>query len=83
MASATVEKSEASNVSARIMDEKYDKTSTARGDDAGGMPDYPGEDDSFKPRIDTTHRSLKPRHIQLIGIGGYVDFAWRSSVDRN
>ena len=25
---------------------------------------------SLKPAIDTTHRRLKPRHIQLIGIGG-------------
>lgn len=33
------------------------------------MP-YSASDDSFKPAIDTTHRKLKPRHIQLIGIGG-------------
>lgn len=29
--------------------------------------------DQFKPHQDKTHRRLKPRHIQLIGIGGYVD----------
>ena len=29
-------------------------------------------DDSNKPLIDSTHRKLKPRHIQLIGIGGYL-----------
>lgn len=29
--------------------------------------------DLFKPRHDKTHRTLKPRHIQLIGIGGWVD----------
>ena len=29
-------------------------------------------DDSFKPILDHTHRKLKPRHIQLIGIGGYI-----------
>ena len=33
------------------------------------MP-YSASDDSLKPVIDTTHRKLKPRHIQLIGIGG-------------
>ena len=32
----------------------------------------PGDDDSLKPVFDNTHRKLKPRHIQLIGIGGYV-----------
>lgn len=30
-------------------------------------------DDSNKPLFDSTHRKLKPRHIQLIGIGGYVE----------
>ena len=30
-------------------------------------------DQSNKPLFDNTHRKLKPRHIQLIGIGGYVD----------
>lgn len=29
--------------------------------------------DHFKPHQDKTHRRLKPRHIQLIGIGGCVD----------
>ena len=27
-------------------------------------------DDDIKPVYDSTHRKLKPRHIQLIGIGG-------------
>ena len=27
-------------------------------------------DDSHQPLFDNTHRRLKPRHIQLIGIGG-------------
>lgn len=30
-------------------------------------------DESNKSIFDNTHRKLKPRHIQLIGIGGYVD----------
>ena len=33
---------------------------------------YTSSDDSLKPAIDTTRRKLKPRHIQLIGIGGWV-----------
>ena len=33
---------------------------------------YTYSDDSFKPVFDDTHRKLKPRHIQLIGIGGYM-----------
>jgi len=31
----------------------------------------PSYDSDEMPRIDSTHRKLKPRHIQLIGIGGY------------
>ena len=33
---------------------------------------YTYSDDSLKPILDDTHRKLKPRHIQLIGIGGYT-----------
>ena len=33
------------------------------------MP-YTRSEDSIKPVHDYTHRNLKPRHIQLIGIGG-------------
>ena len=33
---------------------------------------YTYSDDSLKPILDDTHRKLKPRHIQLIGIGGYM-----------
>lgn len=29
----------------------------------------------LKPLLDTTHRKLKPRHIQLIGIGGTIGTA--------
>jgi yeast amino acid transporter len=32
----------------------------------------PDDSDDLKPVYDTTHRKLKPRHIQLIGIGGYL-----------
>ena len=33
----------------------------------------PAYDSTEKLVQDSTHRKLKPRHIQLIGIGGYVD----------
>ena len=53
--------------------EKYDETPMARGvDDEVPRTYSPGDDDSLKPVFDNTHRKLKPRHIQLIGIGGYV-----------
>ena len=53
--------------------EKYDETPMARGVDDEVTGTYsPGDDDSLKPVFDNTHRKLKPRHIQLIGIGGYV-----------
>ena len=32
---------------------------------------YSSSEESFTPIHDNTHRRLKPRHIQLIGIGGY------------
>lgn len=37
------------------------------------VPHGPEDLDQFKPHLDKTHRRLKPRHIQLIGIGGCVD----------
>lgn len=52
--------------------EKCDETPMARGFGDEEVPYSPGDDDSLKPRIDSTHRRLKPRHIQLIGIGGFV-----------
>ncbi|KAI1974688.1 general amino acid permease agp2 [Ophidiomyces ophidiicola] len=33
------------------------------------------EDVGDRPTIDMTHRKLKPRHIQLIGIGGSIGTA--------
>lgn len=33
------------------------------------------DDESIKPAYDHTHRKLKPRHIQLIGIGGTIGTA--------
>ena len=35
-------------------------------------PYSPRGGSSLQPVYDSTHRKLKPRHIQLIGIGGYV-----------
>ena len=51
-----------------------DETPIARGVDDGNEPsEYSpraSDEEELKPRIDSTHRKLKPRHIQLIGIGG-------------
>ncbi|MCJ1327484.1 hypothetical protein MMC10_004153 [Thelotrema lepadinum] len=42
-----------------------------------GAPAVYGQDESqdLKPIYDTTHRRLRPRHIQLIGIGGTIGTA--------
>ncbi len=45
--------------------------STVNDDEAGTV--LAEEGDSLKPAHDRTARRLKPRHIQLIGIGGYVE----------
>lgn len=43
----------------------------------------PGADDaSIKYGLDTTHRKLKPRHIQLIGIGGTIGTALYVAIGR-
>jgi amino acid permease len=49
---------------------KLDETPSAYGvrDDEAN----PAYDSTEKLVQDSTHRKLKPRHIQLIGIGGYV-----------
>ena len=61
--------------------EKYpvDETPIAYGvkdeeERTGHQPPYSpgGSTNDLKPVADSTHRKLKPRHIQLIGIGGYV-----------
>ena len=36
---------------------------------------YTESQDEFTPVYDSTHRKLKPRHIQLIGIGGTIGTA--------
>ena len=60
-----------------IQDEKnekhfLDETPVAYGvDDEIRAPSL-NSDESNRPLFDSTHRKLKPRHIQLIGIGGYV-----------
>ena len=53
---------------------RFDSTPIARGVEdeefaASGSLRYL---DGLKPVYDSTHRKLKPRHIQLIGIGGLV-----------
>ena len=48
-------------------------------------PYSPGGGSSLQPVYDSTHRKLKPRHIQLIGIGGYATHSaleeWRRDED--
>ena len=67
-----------------IHNEKYgkhsmDETPIAYGvDDEVRAPSL-DSDESNRPLFDSTHRKLKPRHIQLIGIGGYVKNTTRTS----
>ena len=42
----------------------------------------PSDEDSIKPNRDSTHRKLRPRHIQLIGIGGTIGTALFVSIGR-
>lgn len=41
-----------------------------------------GETGSLPPSYDNTHRKLKPRHIQLIGIGGTIGTALYVQIGR-
>ena len=50
-----------------------DETPIAFGIDDDVRASSFNSDRSNKPLFDNTHRKLKPRHIQLIGIGGYVE----------
>lgn len=40
------------------------------------------DDTSIKYGLDTTHRKLRPRHIQLIGIGGTIGTALYVAIGR-
>ena len=42
------------------------------GTDLSGPLPHAASENSLKPIFDDTRRKLKPRHIQLIGIGGCV-----------
>ncbi|KAL9120314.1 MAG: hypothetical protein Q9187_003133 [Circinaria calcarea] len=59
--------------------QKYGEDSTilARGlpDQEAAIPYSGRSSDELKPRCDDTHRKLKARHIQLIGIGGTIGTA--------
>lgn len=62
--------------------EKFDETPVAYGvkDEEAKVEHLPGYSpngsmDESKPAGDYTHRKLKPRHIQLIGIGGTIGTA--------
>ncbi|KAF6221077.1 hypothetical protein HO133_002758 [Letharia lupina] len=52
-----------------------DAPPVAHGVDEEVRTSSPSSDDSNKPLFDSTHRKLKPRHIQLIGIGGTIGTA--------
>ena len=51
-------------------------------EERAAQPPYsPGDStNNLKPVSDSTHRKLKPRHVQLIGIGGYVTMHWDESI---
>ncbi|KAL2430376.1 General amino acid permease AGP2 [Exophiala dermatitidis] len=46
------------------------------------LADVPSDSDSIKVGYDSTHRKLKPRHIQLIGIGGTIGTALYVQIGR-
>ncbi|KAL8953067.1 MAG: hypothetical protein Q9222_001060 [Ikaeria aurantiellina] len=53
-----------------ILQEKLSPGTGVQADEA--IPYSPPDEHSLKPVYDDTHRKLKSRHIQLIGIGGVV-----------
>lgn len=67
--------------------EPYNQEKTVRMDPEGGAYDYDNNDrraslvGSVK-QYDSTHRKLKPRHIQLIGIGGTIGTALYVQIGR-
>lgn len=73
MASTGLDRPGAPQVCSMTSLEKHDGTSKSHGIDEEAPPHSLGGDDvSIRLGIDSTHRKLKPRHIQLIGIGGFV-----------
>ena len=62
-----------------------DAPPVAHGVDEEVRTSSPSSHDSNKPLFDSTHRKLKPRHIQLIGIGGYVKkktlLSWKTDAE--
>ncbi|EXJ81965.1 hypothetical protein A1O1_08032 [Capronia coronata CBS 617.96] len=47
-----------------------------------GLAEVPSDTESFNVSYDSTHRKLKPRHIQLIGIGGTIGTALYVQIGR-
>ncbi len=69
---------EKSNYSETPIAKGIDADAELRNDDDRNPAYYTPRDsgeDSLKPVFDSTHRKLKPRHIQLIGIGGTIGTA--------
>lgn len=50
--------------------------------ESGTLPRYDSDDVSSIHKGDFTHRKLKPRHIQLIGIGGTIGTALYVQIGR-
>jgi len=77
MASTGVDRSGLQSTHAQkvLYTEKYPVDETGIEPEAA-RPYSPGAGSSLQPVYDSTHRKLKPRHIQLIGIGGYVVLSW-------
>ena len=70
MASTGVDHGNRAEIRSLNTDEKLGESPAALRSDQEVPPYSPGENGTFQSRIDSTHRRLKPRHIQLIGIGG-------------
>lgn len=51
-------------------------------DNYGIVEGSASDEDSIKAGVDYTHRKLKPRHIQLIGIGGTIGTALYVNIGR-
>jgi amino acid transporter len=80
MASTGVKQDVSSNVYKRSDAEKPPVDSLSSSGARTSADD--GEAGSLPPSYDHTHRKLKPRHIQLIGIGGTIGTALYVNIGR-
>jgi amino acid transporter len=61
----------------------FDKAVETAEKDASGNRDASIDGGSMKPTYDHTRRRLKPRHLQLIGIGGTIGTALYVQIGNN